>query len=1275
MKNICKLSVLILFFLPILLFGQEKSVEREIRWTGIETVKISQNESLKMLNFIGAVNDEKYGLLPVYSEKFYLDKKNTSFDFTLANEKFIEFTDQVAVAGLLDIDKIKSEIIVNNNINISRRKRYSNLTFVPLRKNRESGKIEKLISFEIIIKEKEISISQDSPIHKFANKSVLSEGDWYKIAVSESGIYRLTYEDLQNMGMNVDAVDPDNIKVYGNGGGMLPEKNSEFRYDDLIENAIFVNDGNDNSFDPGDYILFYGQSPDIWEYVPIKLAFVHTKNNYSDFNHYFITAGQEAGKRIDTLPTCNLQPTEYISKFNDYSFHDEDKINLIKSGSVWYGEEFGDCLSYDFQFDFPNIDTSYTMYLVSDVAARSTTMSSFVYFINNDSITTSMVPAIPPSSSKIFAQQTKKSKRFKTSSNPINLNVSYDKPNDNALGWLNYIEINVMRYLKFTGSQLLFCNIYSAGSGKVSEFTISDAQAGLKVWDITNPLDPKIVNGTFANNEYVFTLRTDSLREFVAYNGVSFMKPELVGYVENQNLHGLGGLNFIIVCYPDFIEQAERLKKLHVDIDNMSVCIVKPEEIYNEFSSGSQDITAIRDFVRMIYNRSGDPLSLKYLLLFGDGSYDNKDRIPGNLNPIPTFQTKQSLKLTSSYVTDDFYGLMDPNEGKDAYGDVDIGIGRLPVNTPEQAASVIDKIEHYMKIGPAVLQSWRNEICFVADDEDNNLHFYQADTILAKMVARENKSLNINKIYLDAYQQISTSSGHRYPEVNTAINKQMQNGAIIMNYTGHGGEMGWAEENVLEITDINSWTNFDKMPVFIAATCKFSCFDNPAMTSAGEHVLLNPNGGGIGLFTTTRLAFSQANLTLNRRIYDTLFASKEGKYPKLGDMIMFSKTPSNSNIRNFVLLGDPALSLAFPKFNILTDSINGKNVAEFNDTIRAGSKVTVSGHVADYNIAGSINEDFNGVLYPVIYDKSEELSTRGNDFESSPEPFSLQNNILFKGKTEVENGSFSFSFIVPMDISYQFGKGKISYYAADTLNDATGYFNDFIIGGVDENANNDFTGPEIELFLNDTLFINGSAVNVSPVLLAGLFDETGINSVGNGIGHDIVAVLNNNTSQTIILNDYFEPDMNNYKSGSIVFPMNELTIGHHTLELKAWDMLNNSSSKIIDFFVSDSIPVNISGVINYPNPFRDWTYFTFQHNQFGNDLKVEINIFNINGQLVKIIGPENVYSSGYYISPIYWDGDDDRGNKLNPGFYFYKLKVENELGSITERVRKLIISN
>ncbi len=1254
------------------LIALPQTTEVKLQWQDVRTETINGSE-IKTLSFVGATNSDIWGLLPVYFQKISLPAAGLEFHFEIVNPVFAPLN--ILPGDIEDINMVADEIKWETEVAIVRGNKKLYFKLLPIRYNADTDQYEKLISFNLEKKAVPGNLTTvEGGNYEFAETSVLASGDWFKISVMETGIFKVTWNDLNELGMDMSGLQSDYIGLYGNGGGMLPQRNADPRDDDLVENAIMVFDGGDGTFDQGDYFLFYGESPHDWRADEPDEVFLHTKNLYTDRNFYFITIGDEPGRRVLSIQQTGLIAEKIFTTYHDYAVHELNEKSLIKSGAQWYGEEFNEMKEREFFFPFPNRDINKEINIEGDFAARSTSISSFSAFVNQDSVFTDNVSAIPANSITKFANPSSESKWFladNTSDITVKLRLN-NKEGVDAIGWLNYLQLNVMSHLTFHGNQFGFRNIHAHANGSPVEFSIDGTNENFRIWDVT---DPHFANEivTFQEGEITkFTMAMDHLHEFIGFDGSDYKTPHLEGTIENQNLHGLSSADFIIVTHPDFADQAQRLKALHEELDGMEVIVADLFEIYNEFASGAPDVTAIRDFARMIYTRSEG--KLKYLLLFGDGSYDPLDRLDDNLSFVPTFQSNQSLWYTSTYVTDDYFGLMDPEEGKDASGNVDLGIGRFAVNTPEQAKLMVDKVEDYMRMSPEIQGNWRNSLTFIADDEDNNLHLYQADTILVSRIQRKNSCININKIYLDSYRQETSASGHTYPDVNADINKQVNEGTLIVNYTGHGGELGLAHEKVVQISDILSWDNWHTQPVFVTATCEFSRFDNPGLTSAGELVLLNSNGGGIALYTTTRLAFASANLLLNKRLYDTLFRAYPENVPRLGDLMMFSKTPSNTNIRNFVLLGNPALKLALPGYKVVTDSINGVPVEQFKDTLNANGHLTITGHIESYRNEGELISDFNGTIFPVLYDKPIIVTTLGNDPRSYPFDFEAQNSVLYKGKASVTDGRFRFSFVLPRDISYQYGTGKMSYYAADSLKDANGYFDGLVIGGINQDANADQTGPEINLYLNDPETALPSKINPNPVLFAELSDPSGINFTGIGIGHDIMLTMNGDTYKAMNLNTIFEPTMDDYTSGSIVFPFFGLSNGDHTLELKAWDMFNNSSTATLTFTVSDSIDVDLMEVYNYPNPFSGHTWFTFNHNQFQGDMTVEIEIYNFYGQHVRTIGPEKVFTNGYAIDPIYWAGDSEGGAKLLPGVYFYALKVTNEKNHSTERIQKMIIS-
>ena len=1094
--------------------------------------------------------------------------------------------------------------------------------------------------------------------------SVLSSGDFYKISVENDGVYQLTYSDFQQLNISTNNLDISSIKVYGNGGGMLPNLNSDFRYSDLQENAIYIYDNNNNGvFNSEDYLLFFGQSSNEWKFDSIQNIFDYSEHLYSDKNYYFVTVDESLpGKRIgEKQNLSNFSKT--ITSFNDFQVHEINSENLIQSGREWYGERFGIIDKYSFEFNFSNLITSHPINIKTSVAARSLNQSTFNIKANNNFVANVNVAKIVYDYATPYAFTGLNSSQFNSTSDQINIDVEYNYSENNAIGWLNYLQLNSRRALKITNNNLHFRDIQFLYSDEVGKYIISNAASNTQVWDVSDILNVKKLPTNLVGNEISFLDSLSNLKTYYAFNNV-FQKAELIGKIENQNLHNFGSeIEYVIITHPNFLSAANRLAEFHENEDNLISRVVTPQQIYNEFSSGMQDASAIRDFLRMLYKRPNS--QLKYGLLFGDGSYDNKDRVPNNTNYIPTFQSVQSTDPTKSYVTDDYYALLDDSDGDFVNDLIDIGVGRLPVKNLSEANNMVNKIEDYYSND--ALGDWRNSVAFVADDgdqKDGNMFMNQANNH-ANYIDTNFQNINLNKIFLDSYLQESTPGGPRSPQAQNAINRVVDNGAFLINYTGHGGPLGWSQERILEVDQIKSWDNKNKLPLFMTATCKFSCFDDPAKVSAGEYLLLNDNGGAIALLTTTRLVYAFPNYNLNTNFIDVLFEKYNGEYPKLGDLYKQTKvlSGSGSNTRNFILLGDPAISLSYPKYNITTSSIS--------DTIKALQEVTIEGEVRDEN--GIVLTNFNGVVYPTVYDKEVISVTLGQE-SCSPMPYRNQNNIIYKGTASVTSGQFSFSFVVPKDIENNYARGKISYYASENSgDDASGSDDSFVIGGRAENIDYDYTGPEISLYINNRNFSSGGLTNNSPVLLADIIDYSGINTVGNGIGHDITAVLDNNFSNPFILNDYYKSNLNSYSEGVVEFPFENLEDGMHTLTLKVWDVFNNSSESSIEFYVSNDEIILVSEFLNYPNPFTNSTQFYFQLNQSDRLIDVNIDIFSMTGQHIDNL-KQSFFNTGFRVGPINWNRNNKRGGRVSTGLYIANLSVEMENGSFETKSIRIAIT-
>ncbi len=1256
--------ILITLLSPLYSNSANIIVENEIKWDNNNVSKIDDLKIKKFFSFENVIYDEGKDFLGIYSNQLKLNQEKI-IALNLIDIQY-ETISSDSVIGVSGFTFINNDIQLEYINATSKKVNYGEIIFIPIIYDNTTQKYRRVIKYKIEVVTQKV-VDPRINIKSFTSGSVLQTGEWYKIAVLKDGVFKLSYNFLKNLGLDIDNLNPQNFKLYGNGGKSLPALNSEFRVDDLKQNAVVIEGEVDGSFDPTDYVLFYGQSPHSWAFNSSTQFFEHELNKYSDTTYYFITFSNtgESPKRISSQvsqPSSNTTVTTY----SDYAFYEKDLLNLIASGEMWFGEVFDVKTSYNFVFNFPNIDNSVPINVNFSGAARSNTTSVLTV---SSGLTSLNLPATPVNTSSFhdkYAWLVSGSFLINSPPSIVNINVSYNKPTNESVAWLNEIELNARRNLIMSGDQLFFRDVQSIGAGNIANFNLGNASSTIKIWEITDPFNIKEQQATLSGNTLSFNLATDSLRKFVSFTTNYDNQVVAIGVVENQNLHAINQADMIIVSHPMFLAQAGQLSDFHTN-EGLSVVIVTPEQVYNEFSSGSQDIVAVRDFLRMLYERNPTVTVPKYLLLFGDGSYDNKNRVIGNTNFIPTYQSPNSIDIIGSLVSDDYYGLLDLNEGTWAGTEyADVAIGRLPVKTTDEANNVINKIVNYNT--SSSMNEWRNRIEFVGDDEDNNIHMIQSNS-LAGMVESSNKEYNPNKVFFDAYKQESTPGGTRYPDVNKAINEAVDKGSLIINYTGHGGEVGWAHERVVTLSDVNGWTNTQGYPLFITATCEFSRFDDPKRTSAGELVLLNPNGG-IGLLTTVRLVFSSPNFTLNQSFYNQVFTKINNSYQTLGDVFLKVKNlnAAVTNNRNFTLLGDPALKLAYPINNAVTTQINGINVSS-NDTLKALSKVTINGEVRDQN--GVKLTNYNGIIYPTVFDKEKPITTLAND-GGNPYNFNLQTSKLFKGKVSVTNGDFAYTFVVPKDISYNYGSGKLSYYAENQTEDANGYHDDFYIGGTATSYDEDNVGPELELFMNDENFVFGGMTDENPILLANISDIHGINMVGNGIGHDIIAILDDKTDESFILNDYYEADLNSYQNGKVYFPFTDLTEGRHKLTLKVWDVYNNSSEASIEFVVVKSRDIILDKVYNYPNPFTTYTEFWFEHNQPEKQLFAQVQIFTVSGKLVKTL-EQNIFNEGYHSTSITWDGLDDYGDRIGRGVYVYRLKVRTENFSVAEKYEKLVI--
>jgi len=1265
-----KINFLLVVFLVIntQLFSQ---IIRKISWSKLpiheKLIPPDGNESdvdgFKYLYFDKAVILEEESFIPKYIESFYIDEGGNYY-FLFADLQF-EVLPAEILQGIDLGENINSEIQFQQKIINQKGKAKLEIQFVPIRKNPATNQYEKLVSFTLTPDfSRKITVSQKIPKKRAITSSVLSSGKWFKIKTDKGGVYKISNSQLESWG-----IDPSQVNVYGNNFGQLPFVNNHNRPDDLLKCKISkTNDG----------ILFYAKEPEMWQYNKNEGMYLPKKHLYSNYQYFFLSSDNNDGLNSD-IPFYE-QPAEAANysqnTFIDYSKYEKDLDNILNSGNMWVGEplDMEPDIAID-KFLFPNFIPSSNCTIKTSLVNRSRNPDKGYFEISSGSfIDTVAINGVPFVYGQQYAEINVSKFNFVSNVVPT-INIRYWSNSQAAEAWLDYVIVNAKRELKMTGDQMNFRQVDS--SNQVIEFVISNASNSLRVWDISDPVNVKELQLNISGETATFKYRGTGVHEFIAFNGSSFLPvisdADDIGEVVNQNLHGLSPANLVIVTHPDFLAQAEEVAQIHRDVDHLSVLVITTEQVYNEFSCGALDASAIRDFMKMLHDKAmTDAEKPNYLLLFGDGSYDHKgiEAKENNTNFIPVYQSDNSINPAGSYVSDDFFSWLEDGE-IGATAKMKVGVGRFPVVNLQEADVMVNKLKAYYNV--ASLGDWRNNICFVADDGDRNDHFNNSESI-ANKVSQLDSRINVDKIYMAAFNQIRVATGELCPDMNQSITSKLRKGTLIMNYTGHGGVNGLGHENIITKNDINSWDNINKLTIFVTATCEFSRFDDYALSTAGEQVLLNPDGAAIALFTTTRIVYSAPNYTLNNALYDYVFLENIDGHPvRLGDICRSAKNSigTSTNKLNFSLLGDPAIRIPLASGNnkMALKSMNDDH-SPSGDTIQALGKYELTLEVQDKN--NQKISDFNGIGYLTIFDKEKTKKTMEIDSDNSAQTFVIQNSMIYKGKSSITNGECKFSFVVPKDIDYSIAKSKLSFYFHSGMNDFASFDSTIMVGGESKNPVKDQTGPEIELFLNDKNFVFGGITNESPVIIANVTDSSGVNTLGAGIGHDILAMIDDDRKNSFVLNDAYLPELDNYKKGKIEYRMPDQTEGPHNLKLNIWDVANNSSEDYIEFVVAESSELLIKHLFNYPNPFTQNTYFYYEHNQPRTEHEILIQIYTVSGKIVKTIEGNN-FSAGFLSEPVFWDGLDDYGDRIGKGVYIYKIRVKTENGNVTEKYEKLLL--
>ena len=1095
---------------------------------------------------------------------------------------------------------------------------------------------------------------------RYASESVLNSGKWVKIQVAEDGIYKLTAADLKKMGFS----NLDKVAVYGYGGWPLDEDFSTTYIDDVPEVAVWRS---------ADYLLFYGKGPRKWEYSSSDKSFIHTNNPYSNYGYYFVTEKETAGRTMEKAASA-AGATLQVTTFDDYVLHEEELVSVNSSGRELYGESFTSTLSRDFTISVPGITNDEGKATLSFISRGNGTITMNV---DGNALISGSV-SVPSDEYEVARELYRERAWMADKGETVKVNIGYSTTGHKNVH-LNYFRLQMKRQLKVYDNYTFFRSF--SARGNASRFVIQGADASTLVFDVTDGVNPQQMETSLNGTELSFSIPASaSLREFVVVKPSQIKAPVTVGEVANQNLHALPQQDMIIIAQPNFTTQAERLAEAHRTKDNLTVRVVTPESIYNEFSSGTPDATAYRRFMKMFYDRkTSEADAPKYLLLFGDGSFDNRKltsawKSVDMSNMLLTYQTENSLS-SQSYVIDDYFGFLDDADNKKSLQNkkLCLGIGRFPIRTVEQATQMVDKVISYMENKNT--GSWKNNLCFMADDGSNTdgfmtEHMEFADQ-LAGYVESEHPEFLVNKLYYDAYKKDMTAG--TYPDVRSGLQKLLKDGLLLFNYTGHGGTTALSDEKVLTQTDINQFT-YTHLPVWVTATCDFTRFDD-LNTSAGEDVFLNKSSGGIALFTTVRVAYSRPNFPINDNVIRNLFERNNGRRRTLGEVMQATKNTLSSVYKlGFCLIGDPAVKMAYPEFGMKVTTVNGQSVDGNSISFKALEKITVEGEVWD--ASGQLVTDFTGIVNPTVKDSKVTVTCLKNSNKDDSPAFTFTDypNTIFIGNDSVRNGKFSFTFTVPKDISYSNLQGKMNLYAVDTEsgNEAQGNFDNFIVGGTSDTAETDTIGPEIRaLYLNDTTFVDGGQVNTTPYFVAELWDKSGVNITGSSVGHDMMLVIDESTVLSYNLNSYYELLLGEDGTGIVKFPIPALEPGKHTAEFWVWDILNNSTVRTFTFEVVEGLKPFLFDVIATPGIAREQVTFHLMHNRPESRMRVGIMVYDLAGR--QLWKHEESGTSGLFENyTVSWDLTSG-GARMRPGVYIYRAAISTDNSKDATKARKFII--
>jgi hypothetical protein len=1080
-----------------------------------------------------------------------------------------------------------------------------------------------------------------------------SKGKWLKITTTQRAIYQVTGAQLKQMGVSLP-INSSKIQLFGFDLSALSEKVPSNVPPGNQEMSIEVKDGGDGNFDEIDRFIFYAPGNIVWEKWGADLQWKHKKLHHSDTAFYFLTIG-EIGKRIEFAKTVSSS-TQKINTYQDHILWENDSLNILNSGKLWLGSPMGQGAGKLSSIS-TNINTANlieTFPILVNTQYVSTNYNQKAQFDFNWSDTKIKSTLINPVSGLVYdatANMVLDSFSFWPTKNSIantNLALQYNAPLGST-GWVDFVTFHLTKSLRFANRNTLFFHGQDAQSNL---YELGDADATTMVWDISNPLNPLALTTSYTNNQISFTSNGTNQSSYFAFKQNAFEYVVSIDSLSNQNILTNTQIDYLIIAPSTFQQAAIKLQNFHQKQNGFEVVIIDPVKIYNEFSGGLVHPVAIRNFLKWLQiNSSKNNLSFaKYLCIIGAADFNIK-RLNKN-SQVPVFESEASLDILNSYASDDFYAIL--KEGADinfpsSVNSLDIAIGRIPAKTNAEADTLVNKIIQYCLGNSRGI--WQNQITWVADDGDYNLHLQDAESIVSGIQSKNNQ-WNHKKIYLDLYPATNTAGGLTYPLVVNEIAQTINNGSLVLNYTGHGNYLRLTEEAVINSASMQAWNNVGRLPLMITASCDFAPYDQPQLSPIGFNALMQNSNGIIGLVAANRLVFAYSNKQINEQFAQALLVpNKEGQYYSIGQSLQMAKNANWSmqgdklNAFKFSLLGDPALKLSIAK---------NKIQLSIKDSLTAGTLTKLDGQIMK---GQTIHSAFNGWVDCIVYDVIKEKTTLGNQASSIKTTVPTKDGILYRGKATVVNGKFSVQFILPKETSTANGSISIQTFAYNQTEDAIGVANNIVVQPAFFIQQLDTIGPRINAFINDTNFTNNSWVSDRANLIIQLKDSSGIQSSGNALGHDLLFIVDDDVQNPFVLNNYFMADINTYQSGTIVYTLPKLSIGKHQLVIKAWDLLGNLSKDTLWFIVPAQELLKAKDLVNKPNPMVHFTQFSFDVNIQDPNLQTEFSLRNLNGQLLVNKVLPVVQNANKWV--MNWDGRDQSGATIPPGFYFYTITIRS----------------